>query len=246
MFWAVGFVYGSPAFRKSRQPVRSAPGVPTARSTRAPPGRRRRARRRATPSRPRAAPVGRVGDVVEGAPVGDQRVGEVGPGDPGSGRGDLQRPAARARPRDERAVGHHHPVLESPERERDPAAVGRADRADLGRVDQVLVGEEAHEELRVADLVAGVVEADVAVRAAVGVGVLGGLRAARLAEAAVGHREDGVTPVEPLLHAREADLAAAVAVERADQRIVAVGAGGGLGREGDVDVDRDAVEGLDG
>ena len=58
------------------------------------------------------AAVGRVGDVIERAPVGDERVGEVGPGDVRRGRGDPHRLAGRARPRDEAAVQHHLAVLE--------------------------------------------------------------------------------------------------------------------------------------
>ena len=168
------------------------------------------------------AAIGRVGHVVERAAVWLQRVREVGPRDAGGGGRDLHRLAARARPGDDAVVGHHLAVAQGAERHGHAAAVGPADRADALRVDQALVGELAGELLRVANLVAVVDQADVAVGAGGRSRVLGCLRAARLVKASIGHREGGVAAVEPVLHPTEPDLVAAVAVEDHDQRIVAV------------------------
>ena len=88
--------------------------------------------------------VGRVGDVIERAPVRHQRVGEVGPGDLRRRRGDLHRVALRARPGNERAVPcrNHLAVAQRSERHRDTAAVGTTERADLLPVDHALVIED--------------------------------------------------------------------------------------------------------
>ena len=170
----------------------------------------------------------------------------------GRGGGDPHRVAVvGAGPRDQGPVGEHGAVLERAERHRHAAPVGAADRADLLRGDQLLVGQAARQVLGVTDLVASVEQADVPIgavtRQGVGEGIVARLLgAAGLVEAAVGHAEDGVAAVEEALHGPEAELAAAVAVEDHDQRVVAVGADAVVGREGDVDVDRQAVEGLGG
>ena len=101
--------------------------------------------------------------------------------------------------------------------------------------------------LRVANLVAGVHQADVAVVARRAARGARRLRAARLVVAAGGHGEGGVALVEPAPHAAEAELRAGVAVEEHHHGVRAPRRRSyGLGREGDVDVDRDAVPGRDG
>jgi hypothetical protein len=186
------------------------------------------------------APVGVVGAVVEGAAVRHQRVGEVAPGPLRHRRGEFHLRAGRAFPRGQGAVGKHRPVAQRRQRHRHAAAVGDAGGADLVRDRDAFVGEDGDQVLGVADLVAGVEQVVVAGGAGFGFGdAVGVLAAAALAPAAVADAEDGVARFGPVPHPRvpEADLAAAPAVEDADQRVRPVGAGARRRRQDDVDVD---------
>ena len=89
-------------------------------------------------------------------------MGEIGPAGARRGGGDFHGDATGALPFRERPVREHHPVPEDPEGERLAAAVGAAGCGDLLGVDQVLVNQEPEQVLGVADLVAGVHQADVA------------------------------------------------------------------------------------
>ena len=190
----------------------------------------------------RAALVGRVVHVVERAAVRHQRVRQVRPRDLRRRRRDLHRGAVGALPCGQGPVREHLAVLQRGKGHREPAAVGTADRADLRRRGDALVGQLASQLLGVANLVASVHQADVAV-----VARRAQLRArrggpARLAEATRRHADRRVALVEERGHVRERKLRARVTVEQHDQRVGTVRPGDGLGREGDPDVDRHAVE----
>ena len=179
--------------------------------------------------RPAAAPVADEDRLAVGPPPPRPRGGQADP-----------RPARRA-PGRRRAVEAQDAVAQVREHDRHSAAVGDAGRADRVRPHDALVDEQADEVLEVAHLVADVVQACPAARAA------GGPRrrcAARVAEAARRRRHDGVAaPREAPVGVRLPDvltarLRAAEAVEEQDggKRPVA------RGRKRDVDVDRNAVE----
>ena len=186
-----------------------------------------------------------VPGVVVGPAVRRERVGEVGRGNDRGGDRDLHVLAFRALPGAEGAVRVHDPVLQCRQRHRLGAAVGGTDGADLLRQDQVLVGQQAGEVLGVTNFEPGVHQVDEALVADPGrVVVQGGDRihlAAGELEAALGHREGGEAQVgESLEVTVEAFLAAAKAVEVHGQRVGTVAELRGI-REGEVDVDRDAV-----
>ncbi len=186
--------------------------------------------------------VGGVGEVVEVAAVRDERVGEIDPGDLGSRGGQRERRTVGRLPVHVGAVGEHLAILERGQRHRRAAAVGAAGRPDPVAVDEALVDEESDQLLRVTDLVAGVHQADVAVIARRAERGARGRGAARLPEAARGHAEGRVALVEPAPHAAEAKLGAGVPVEQHHGGEIAVRPALGLGREGNVHVDGDAVE----
>ncbi len=185
------------------------------------------------------AAVGVVHAVVEGAAVGHQRVGEVAPGPLRHRRGEFHRRPRRAFPGDQGAVGQHRAVAQRRQRQRHAAAVGDAGGADLVRDRDAFVGQDRDQVLGVADLVTVVEQVVVAGGAGFGFGDPVGVRgAAAFAPAAVADAEDGVARFGPVLDPRvlEADLAAAPAVEDADQRVGAVFAARDR-RQDDVDVD---------
>src|SRR5829696_8388350 len=125
--------------------------------------------------------------------------------------------------------------------ERVAAAVGAADRADAPPIDDPLVDQAPGQLLGVADLVARVVEADEALRAALRIQRPVVRPPARALEPARGVGEDGVPARRPRTQVLELALLAAPAVQEHDERQVALGPGG----QGDVDVQRDPVPRLD-
>ncbi len=192
--------------------------------------------------------VGRVGDVIEGAAVRHQRVGEVAPRPLRHRGGKFHRRSARALPGHQRAVREHRPVAQRGQRHRDPAAVGDAGGADPAGLGDPFVGEQGDQVLGVANFVAIVHQVVVAV----GTGwvdrqffrVVG---AAGFAPATVAHAEDRIAVFRPPLGLFvEADLFAAPTVEVADQRVGPVSSRRGRGRQDHVDVDLGPVPGFGG
>jgi hypothetical protein len=137
------------------------------------------------------------------------------------------------------AVGQHHPVAQDREVERHAAAVRAARDPHLLAVDHAGVGQQARQLLDVARLVAHVVQAHPAPRAADRVGQARRRAAARLAEAARAEGQHRVAALRPRLHVLVAELGAAVAMGEDHQRQARAR------RQGEVGVERDAVEGLD-
>jgi hypothetical protein len=105
------------------------------------------------------AEIRSIGDVVEIATVGHERISEIRPRDVGRRAGEPQRSALRGLPCGEASVGKHHAVAKRGERHRHAAAVGASRRPDPLGVDEALVDQERDQLLRVANLVAGVHQA---------------------------------------------------------------------------------------
>jgi hypothetical protein len=190
--------------------------------------------------------VGRVGDVVEGAAIRHQRVGEVAPRPLRHRGGKFHRRAVRALPGHQRAVREHRPVAQRGQRHRDPAAIGGAGGADPARLGDPFVGKQGDQVLGVANFVAIIHQVVVAVGAGwVNWQFFRVVAAAGFAPAAVAHAEDRIAVLRPPLGLTvEADLFPAPAMEVADQRVRPVGPRRGRGRQDYVDVDLGPVPGF--
>lgn len=144
--------------------------------------------------------VGSVGDVVERPAVRHQRVGEIGPGDVGRGGRKRDRRAVGLRQGASRpfgtSCGSSAPPAPSTSRRR------RSRRSPRSRrIDDPVVHQQPGEVLGVADLVVGVHQVVVAVRALRGQPLVA-IATAAVAPAAVAHRQVGVAPVRPALVVR--------------------------------------------
>ena len=186
----------------------------------------------------------RVGVEAE-APVGLQRVGQVGPRPARPCGRDVQRHAVGRLPGLGHAVGPADAIGQQRELHRGAGAVGDAGHPELVGARHELVDELGQQPLDVARLVALVVEMDPAALAA---GRARVDHAARAPEAARRRQHDGVALARQLhgvvargLRALEVQLGAAEAVQHdhGGKRPVAGG------RQPDVDVERDAVEARD-
>ena len=179
------------------------------------------------------------------APVGRQRVGQVGPRPARPGGRDVQRHAVGRLPGLGHAVGTADAIGQHGELHRGARAGGDPGHPELVGARHELVDELGQQPLDVARLVALVVEVDPPALAA------GGARvghAARAPEPAGGRQHDGVAVARELhrvvasrLRALEVQLGAAEAVQHRHGRERPVAGGG----QPDVDVERDAVEARD-